>query len=179
MGVIRATASCAWWRDKAAPYWACARLQPRREQLALHCLALAGYTTYFPQLRERRVSHGRRIEIRPPLFPGYAFVQIELQWHVARWSAGIVGLIMDGAQPAKVSDAVITAIRARERDGMIELPRPRGLRAGDRVRVVSGPFTSHFGLFQGMKPRARCEVLLALLGGQQRVVLPKGDIEAV
>jgi hypothetical protein len=30
-----------------------------------------------------------------------------------------------------------------------------------------------------MKPRARCEVLLALLGGQQRVVLPKGDIEAV
>ena len=50
-------------------YWAVARLEPRREQLALRCLGLAGYETYFPRLREHRISHGRGIEIRPPLFP--------------------------------------------------------------------------------------------------------------
>ena len=46
-------------------YWAVARLEPRREQLALRCLGLAGNETYFPRLREHRISHGRTIEIRP------------------------------------------------------------------------------------------------------------------
>ena len=65
-------------------YWACARLEPHRERLAVHCLELNGYEVYLPRLRERRMSHGRRIEVRPPLFPGYAFIAIELQWHTAR-----------------------------------------------------------------------------------------------
>ena len=71
-----------------------------REQLALRCLGLAGYETYFPRLREHRISHGRRIEIRPPLFPGYCFLTVEAQWYAARWSIGVIGLIMDGIKPA-------------------------------------------------------------------------------
>ena len=88
-------------------YWAVARLQPHRERLALHCLGLAGFTVYLPRLRSERVSHGRRVEICPPLFPGYAFVSIELQWSKARHAPGIVGLIMRGDGPAHVSDRVV------------------------------------------------------------------------
>ena len=64
---------------------------PSREALALHCLGLAGFVTYCPRLRAQRLSHGRRIEMRPLLFPGYCFVWIELQWHAARWSPGTSG----------------------------------------------------------------------------------------
>ena len=32
---------------------------------------------------------------------------------------------MDGPCPARVPDGVITEIRSRERDGLIELPKPR------------------------------------------------------
>src|SRR6516162_47585 len=160
-------------------YWACARLEPRRERLALHCLGLAGFTTYFPRVREKRISHGRRIEVRPPLFPGYAFFTIEAQWHAARWSAGVLGLIMDGIRPAKVADSVIAEIRSRERNGLVELPRRDGLKAGDQVRILAGPFEGHLGLYAGMRPHERVLVLLALLGGQQRVELPKDSIEAV
>jgi transcriptional antiterminator RfaH len=95
-------------------YWAAARLEPHREQLALHFLDLAGYETYFPRLREHRISHGRKIEVRPPLFPGYAFIAIELQWHRARWTAGVLGLTMGGIQPARVPDAVIAEIRVAQ-----------------------------------------------------------------
>lgn len=62
-------------------YWACAQLDTRRERLALHCLALAGFTTYLPRLRVRRVNGARKAP--PALFPGYAFVLISLQWHRA------------------------------------------------------------------------------------------------
>src|SRR5262249_48975008 len=134
---------------------------------------------YLPRLRERRISHGRKIEVRPPLFPGYAFVAIELQWHTARWTVGVLGLIMGGISPARVPDSVIAELKGRERNGLIELPKPRGLRAGDTVRVLRGPFAGHFALYAGMAPHERVAVLLALLGGQQRVILPKGDVEAV
>jgi len=43
-------------------YWCAARLQPNREALALHCLALRGYATYLPRLREHRVVRGRKVE---------------------------------------------------------------------------------------------------------------------
>jgi transcriptional antiterminator RfaH len=157
-------------------YWCAARLQPRHEAYALHCLGFAGYETYYPRLRDRRRRFGRTIENRPPLFPGYAFVLIELQWHAARWAPGICGLIMDGMGPAKVPAGIIAEIRARERNGLIELPKPRVLCAGTQVKILTGPFAGHLGLYEGMRPRQRVEVLLALLGGRSRVLLPENHI---
>ena len=158
-------------------YWAVARLEPHREQLALRCLGLAGYQTYFPRLRERRISHGRKIEVRPPLFPGYAFLTVEAQWYAARWSIGVIGLIMDGIKPARVADHIIDELRKRERNGLIELPRREEFQIGDQVRILQGPFAGHLALYAGMKPRERVEILLQLLGSEQRVELPRVDIE--
>jgi len=161
-------------------YWACARLEPHRERLAVHCLGVAGYEVYLPRLRERRISHGRKIEARPPLFPGYAFIAIELQWHAARWTTGVLGLIMCGIhEPARVPDSVIAEIRARERGGLIELPRREKFRTGEAVRVTQGPFRGIAGLYAGQRPHDRVLVLLTLLGGQQRVELAKDAIEVV
>jgi transcriptional antiterminator RfaH len=142
-------------------------------------LGLAGYTVYYPRLRDRRIRHGRKVELRPPLFPGYAFVAIALQWHTARWSAGVINLIMDGVGPARVPDNVVAEIRGREVNGLIELAPPPSLRRGARVRILRGPFSGHLAIFADMKPRERVEILLQLLGAEQRVELAKGDIEAV
>jgi len=83
---------------------------------------LAGYQTYRPLLRQHRVSYGRRVETTPALFPGYCFVAIELKWHAARWAPGVVRIVLDGAAPARVPDAVIAEIRGREHNGLVELP---------------------------------------------------------
>jgi transcriptional antiterminator RfaH len=161
-------------------FWCAARLMARREALALHCLNLAGYVTYCPRLRAQRVSHGRRVEVRPPLFPGYAFVLIVAQWYSVRWCPGVLTLIMDGVGPARVPDAVIAEIRSREsRDGLIELPKPPGMQPGDRVRITRGPFSDHLALYQGQASQDRVAVLLQLLGGRQRTELPASAIERV
>jgi hypothetical protein len=83
-------------------YWACAQLEINRERLALHCLGLAGYEVYLPRIRSQRAMGLRKAVTA--LFPGYAFVLIELQWHAARWSPGVLRLVLDGVQPAKVPD---------------------------------------------------------------------------
>jgi transcriptional antiterminator RfaH len=158
-------------------FWACARLEPRREAVALHFLKLAGYQVYIPQVREQRLRSHRRVEVIAPLFPAYGFILIQAQWHSARWSIGVSAIIMDGQAPAKVPDQVIDEIQRREVRGAVELPKLPGLKTGDRVRVLGGSFQGHLGLYAGMKPHARVEVLLTLLGSRQRVTLPRGSIE--
>ena len=70
-------------------FWCAARLVPQREAYATYCLGVEGFEVYLPRLREQRVIRGRRVEVRPPLFPGYIFIAIVLQWHAARWAPGV------------------------------------------------------------------------------------------
>jgi transcription antitermination factor NusG len=86
---------------------------------------------------------------------------------------------MDGTTPARLADAIICELKARERDGFIELPKKQGLRPGDRVRVVAGPLQNHFGFYVGQKPRERVEILLSLLGSPARpVTMGRQDVQA-
>jgi hypothetical protein len=57
-------------------FWACLRTEVRREDVAVRHLQLAGYQIYLPRLRTWRVSHGRKIEVHPCLFPSYLLLQI-------------------------------------------------------------------------------------------------------
>jgi len=156
-------------------YWAVTQLVPHRTSLALHMLAQQNFTVYAPKVRERRIIRGHKTEVLSALFPGYAFVLITLQWHAARWCPGVVRLVMDGMQPAKVPDEVIRQIRDRERNGAIELPR-RVLKRGDRVRILAGPFRGHLAVYAGMRAHERITVLLEMLGRQQCVTLGEQDV---
>src|SRR5215471_11260124 len=160
-------------------YWACAQVEPHQERAAQHFLALNGFESYCPRLRVIRRSHGRRIETRPCLFPSYVFVVVVSGWWSARWCPHVTRLILNGATPAVVADSVIEEIRSRERGGLVELPEPAGPNLGDRVRVLAGPLQGQLGLYAGQRPHERVLVLLALLGAQQRVELPKDALEAL
>jgi transcriptional antiterminator RfaH len=160
-------------------YWCCAQIESTRERLALHCLsAVHHYEIYSPRIAASAKAQRQGVVDRP-LFPGYVFVWIVAQWWQARWSPGVIRLVLADAMPARVPDAIIDGLRKRERDGLIHLPRARTMQRGDPVRIVGGAFTGHLALYAGMKPRERVEVLLAMLGAHQRVVLPKRDIVAV
>jgi transcriptional antiterminator RfaH len=128
-------------------YWACAQLAPSRERLALHCLQqVAGFEVYAPRIKAPRGARSRNPRL---LFPGYVFVLIVLQWHAAMRTPGVVRLVLDGGIPARVPDNVIAELRARERNGLLQLPEPRRFRAGERVRVIHGPLVGLEGLVAG------------------------------
>jgi transcription antitermination factor NusG len=100
-------------------------------------------------------------------------------WWSARWAPYVAKLIMAGIEPARVRDAVIAEIRGREVGGLIELAPPSPLRPGARVRILRGVFRDHLAVYADMKPRERVEILLQLLGGEQKVTLAKKHIEVV
>jgi transcriptional antiterminator RfaH len=122
------------------------------------------------------VIRRRQIATEVPLFPGYCFILIQLQWHEANMAPGVIRILRDGDQPAHVPDTVIDGIREREVGGVVRLPKPPPLRSGDRVRVVRGPFEGHFGFYDGMAPHERIFVLLAMLGTQVRAEMAAADV---
>jgi transcriptional antiterminator RfaH len=160
--------------SRMSAFWACARIE--REKTAMHFLQLAGYQTYFPQLRTTRRRLGRNVEVCAPLFPCYGFVLIELQWHRVNGTPGVHELIMDGGGPAKVPDRIISDIRKREVNGVVELPK-RGLKYGDKVKIVRGPLSGRVALYDDMAPQERIFVLLSVLGAERRITLAKDAIE--
>jgi transcriptional antiterminator RfaH len=160
-------------------FWAVARTEPQRERTALHFLELTGYRVYLPRILKSHTAKGRTISRPTPLFPGYIFVLITLQWHVINNTIGVIRLIMDGSVPAHLPDRTIDEIKAREANGIVQLPRksPR-FRRGQKVHIMHGPFANHDGLYDGMAPHQREGVLLELLGRTTAIEVPKNHVVA-
>ena len=164
----------------APSYWSVLQLHGTHERTAMCLLARAGYEIYRPLTVERRLVRGCRQDVPQPLFPGYVFILIVTGrfWDAAH-CVGVIKLLRNGDKPAVVADGVIADLRQRERNGYIHLPKPPGLQCGDRIYVRRGPLEGLCGLYAGQPSRERVVILLSLLNGQRRVVLPKGDVARV
>lgn len=153
-------------------YWAVCQTESQREKVAFEFLKAGGFAAYWPRiLVKKRVA---------PLFPGYVFVRIVEQWWAARWTVGVVKMLMWDDQPARLADKVVLGIMKREgADGLVKLPKVRGLLKGDAVRIVRGSFAGQLGLYEGMSGDARVCVLLEMLGRRVPVSLERADVMAV
>jgi transcriptional antiterminator RfaH len=114
--------------------------------VAQYFLEQAGFEIYLPKISYRRRCKGRRLTVLSPLFPGYLFTRIELQWRDVRLCPGVIKLVMSGEEPSHVPDEIIAEIRKRERNGAIELPKHR-LQHGDRMQIVSGLLEGRRGYY--------------------------------
>jgi len=164
------------------PRWFVAHTRPHAEAKATAHLARQGFQTYFPRYLKRR-RHARKIEtVAAPLFPRYLFVAVDMS--VQRWrsiysTVGVARLVSNGDEPTPVPDGIVEAFKGREdANGFIKLESRPPFRAGDKIRVLDGAFSSCLGLFEGMAERERIAILLDLLGRKVRVVLDADLIAA-
>jgi transcriptional antiterminator RfaH len=132
-----------------------------------------------PQVRQRTRGQMRSA----PLFPGYLFVELDLE-HVEASAVnntpGVIRLVAFGGVPKPVPGRVIAALQAR----LAELEAQGGLpqhpfKEGDRVRLKEGPLAGLEAVFVGpMRPAERVRVLLEFLGQEQEALVPVEDLEA-
>ncbi len=157
------------------PRWFVAHTQPHAEAKATAHLNRQGFEIYFPRYLKRR-RHARRVEtVARRCFPRYLFVAVDMaaqRWRSIYSTVGIARLVCNGDEPTAVPDGVVEALKSREdADGFIKLDYRPQFRAGDKIRVLDGAFSSCLGLFEGMAERERITILLDLLGRKVRVVL--------
>jgi len=107
-----------------------------------------------------------------PYFPGYVFVQLDLENTKASglaWMPGANGLVSFDGHPADVPEGLIRAIRRR----VNEINAAGGelmesLKSGDSVTIQDGPFAGYQAIFDSRVSRAdRVRVLLTLLKNRQ------------
>jgi len=160
--------------------WSVVQTESQREPIAAEFLKREGFDIYLPKIRIR--SNGRaRI---CALFPSYLFGRIGCYWSRARWTIGVLGILMqDDEIPAQLPDKIIDEIKKREGpDGLVRLPKqanPNALKRGQAVRILRGPFEGRNGLYDGMVAHERERVLLDLLGRFTPLELPRRDIVAL
>jgi transcriptional antiterminator RfaH len=148
--------------------------------MARRHLQAAGYAdVYLPEVREQRRRRGKPYHVIVPLFARYLFIN-SVNWWEAKRTVGVTDVLMtaDGT-PAHLPDHEIESLRARERHGLIVLPKRAEFERGDRVQVTSGALFSQFGLVESMRGPDRIFVLMQLLGSERPVQLMRQNVRRV
>lgn len=162
--------------------WYVVNTQPNSEEKARLNLARQGFRPYLPRYK-KFITHARRRElVKRPLFPGYLFVDMDVElcaWRKINSTFGVYGLITQDNRPAAIPNAVVEEIQAHENDeGVIQLPAPR-FQPGEPLRIEAGPFVDQSGLFDCFDDNDRVTVLLALMGRQVKIHVPQDHVTAI
>ena len=155
--------------------WFVVRTKARQELRAIHHLEEQGFKVYCPQIP--KYNGLKEVVGRQVLFPGYCFVQSgELSIASIRSTPGVIGLVSFGPQgtPATLVPAALEAIHVVE---AFHCEKVSGLKPGGTVRLIEGPFNGFKGLYS-KRSKDRVEVLLTLLGQQQRILVPSSQVIA-
>jgi transcriptional antiterminator RfaH len=161
--------------------WYVAQTRLRAEERARVNLERQGFQAYLPCYRRER-RHARRCDIvRSPLFPGYVFVQLDLEnapWRSVNGTFGVNRLVCRGEQPAPVPEGIVEEIAAQENEEGLIVLKPRGFREGETLRFVRGALADCLGFFERMADGDRVILLLDLLGRKVRVQAPLDSVAA-
>lgn len=130
------------------------------------------------------IKNGKKVEKIKNLFPGYIFVQMKMTdeiWYIVRNTAGVTGFIGSsggGAKPFSVPEEEIESILRRigKSDHKIVVD----FTIGDKVRILSGPFSGVEGTIEAMNDDGEFATVLAFMFGRETPTdIDYGDLEKI
>lgn len=161
--------------------WYAMRSKPNKEDFLARQFEMQGVKVFYPRIRVRLVNPRAR-KVRP-YFPGYIFVQVDLEQmcrSTLQWLPGAAGLVSFGGEAASVPESLINAIRRRvDEVNASDAGLLKGLSQGQVVMIQAGPFAGHEAIFDVcLSGDERVRVLLKLINKQQLPLeLPAGQIQ--
>ena len=156
--------------------WFAVHTRPRMDRLAGLNLARQGFATFSPAV-VKTVRHARRFRtIQAPLFPGYIFVTLDLardRWRSVNGTYGVTGMVMSGGLPAQVPPGVVEALMAVSAEsGLMRFEH--ALAAGQKVRILAGPFANFIATLEEIDDAGRVRLLLAMMGSHVSIAATSG-----
>ncbi|WP_019586745.1 transcription termination/antitermination protein NusG [Deinococcus apachensis] len=131
---------------------------------------------------------GKKETVRRKLFPGYVFVQMDVEdddapgelgesWEVVRGTNGVTGFVGTATRPVPLSPEEVQRLLASV--GVAAQPQEEAptrvkvdLKPGDMVRVTGGPFADFSGVVSEINaPQAKVKVLVSIFGRETPVEL--------
>ena len=153
--------------------WFVVQTKPQQEGRAVQHLEQQDFNVYFPQL-PKTDSLGKQTG-QQAMFPGYCFIEEQSGTiNTVRSTPGVKNLILFGvnSRPVSLSVAELENIKKAE---LFHEQKETEISHGEAISEIVGPFKGFNG-FYSKKSKERVEVLLSLLGNQQRIVLHTSQV---
>ena len=137
------------------------------------------FDVVIPTEEEIEVKDGKRRTVERHVFPGYILVQMlmdEDSWYVVRNTPGVTGFVGMGNEPTPLRPEEVQQIIRRME---AEAPRVKvTYKAGQRVRIVDGPFNDLIGTVDEIDmERAKVRVMVSFFGRETPVELDFLQVE--
>jgi transcriptional antiterminator RfaH len=163
-------------------HWYLVHTKPRQEKCALKNLQRQGFQCYLPTLPSEKLRQGALTVKDGPLFPRYLFIRLGQgdsapSWAPIRSTKGVSRLVSFGAEPAKVADSLVEALRVHE--ASVQTEPERLFKPGESVRLTEAPFAGIEGVYQMADGERRVMVLIELLSKQVRVQVALAHLRKV
>lgn len=134
-----------------------------------------------PQKTITKVKDGKKQDREEKIFPGYVLVEMIMDddsWYVVRHTAGVTKFVGSSKKPIPAKDSEIKKIihRAQSQVTKVELD----VKVGDKVRIVSGPFSDFIGDITEVYPdKSKLRASVSIFGRDTPVELEYKQIQKV
>jgi len=158
--------------------WYVLQSKPNRENLLFSELCHREIETYYPRLRINPVNPRARKMV--PFFPGYLFIQVDLDQtslSSLMWVPGANRVITFDYEPATVPVDVIEALKKKiSAISLAGNKQKNHLKHGDPILIKSGPFKGYDAIFdQNLNGTNRVRILIKMLHDRHmRLEAPEG-----
>lgn len=134
-----------------------------------------------PQKTVTQIKGGKKQEREEKIFPGYVLVEMimdEDSWYVVRHTAGVTKFVGSAKRPIPAKDSEIKKIihRSTSQSQKIELD----VKAGDKVRIVSGPFADFIAdIIEVYPDKSKLRANVSIFGRETPVELEYKQINKI
>lgn len=126
-----------------------------------------------PQKTVTQIKGNKKQEREEKIFPGYVFVEMimdEDSWYVVRHTAGVTKFTGSAKRPIPAKESEIKKIihRSSSQTQKVELD----VKAGDKVRIISGPFSDFIAdIIEVYPDKAKIRANVSIFGRETPVEL--------
>ena len=168
-------------QDVLTPAWYVLHTKSRFENVVFDGLRKKAIEAFLPKVTVPSRRKDRRKMIRVPLFPGYVFVNSDLDptHHLdILKTVGAVRLIGDHQGPISVLDETVASLQIMTNTDQ-PISTGTAFQKGQRVMVVNGPFSGVVGIFERYQGQQRIVVHIEALGQFAAVEVDIDDVEKI
>ncbi len=134
-----------------------------------------------PQKIVTKMKDGKKTDREEKIFPGYVLVEMIMDddsWYVVRHTAGVTKFVGSSKKPIPAKDSEIKKIIHRTQNQVTKVELD--VKAGDKVRIISGPFSEFIGDITEVYPdKSKLRAMVSIFGRETPVELEYKQIQKI
>ncbi len=162
--------------------WFIVQIKPNSYDLAIRNLERQGFETFLPKMKATLKKENKFINKDVLVFPGYAFIGIDLQnsyWTKINSTYGVSKLLSFNNKPSEIPLDLIVALKNRYEDN-VNLKINENLKKDDTIKFNNGPFADLVVNIESVDEKNRIYALLKVMGGYRKLEInPKEKINFI